>query len=528
MSNITLLDCTLRDGGYINDWNFGEKNIKSIIKKLSLCGTEIIEVGFLTNLAHTNDQSLYADTKELDRAAFYKGNSLIAAMIALGEKELDPISLPDKKDTLLDIIRITFHNNETEIQRAVSYARLLEEKGYKVCMQPVGTAFYTDKELLMLIEIINELNPFAFYLVDTLGSIYKNELIRLLYLIDYNLRDGIKLGFHSHNNLQLSFSNTQEIMAYDSKREFIIDSSAFGMGRGAGNLCTELICRYINTVKEKKYNLTPLLEVIDDYIQPIHSASPWGYSVHYYLAAMHNCHPSYASYLLNKQTLTMSDVNSILISIPKPKRHLFDKSVIRALYYEYQDKPVDEKEALSILKESISDRTVLAIAPGKNAKVYEKQINDFIDENSPIVITVNGEVGDFKSNYIFISNTKRFNFSDKNFASELIITSNLQKPSPETLCVSYSSLYGLGYDESDNSGMMLLRLLRNLGVAKVFLAGFDGFSEDVRDNYFSRDLISSITPESAKAKNAAVKAQLNDLKKDISISFLTPSKYEDK
>ena len=106
---IKILDCTLRDGGYVNNWRFGYKTKKSIVNTLDESNIDIIEVGFLTDLTHNSDDALYSSSDEIDELISENKNR-IAAMIALGEKEMNPISLPLAKDTILDIIRITFHN----------------------------------------------------------------------------------------------------------------------------------------------------------------------------------------------------------------------------------------------------------------------------------------------------------------------------------------------------------------------------------------------------------------------------------
>jgi 4-hydroxy 2-oxovalerate aldolase len=101
----------------------------------------------------------------------------------------------------------------------------------------------------------------------------------MFYIIDHNLNKDIALGFHSHNNLQLSFSNAQELILLNSTRNIILDASVFGMGRGAGNLCTELLIQYINENIIRKYDLMPVLEIIDKYIQHLYTKHSWGYSV---------------------------------------------------------------------------------------------------------------------------------------------------------------------------------------------------------------------------------------------------------
>ncbi len=529
MSSVNLLDCTLRDGGYINNWNFGFNTIKNICNNLLDANMDIIEIGFLTDKTHTTDDSLYYNCDEMEQVLRQdRGNTLIAAMIAIGEKEMNPESLPKAENTVLDIVRITFHHNKEEIEKAVSYARCLMEKGYKVCMQPVGTTIYKDKDLLELIEIVNDLNPYAFYLVDTLGTLYKKELLKFLYLIDYNLNANIKLGFHSHNNLQMSYANAQMILEYHSAREFLIDCSLFGMGRGAGNLCTELITQYMNTEGITAYDMIPIMASIDDYINPIYLSKSWGYSAHYYMAAVHNCHPNYASYLMNKQTLNMNQIDLILRSLPMCSRHIFNKELAEQVYYQFQSRDIDDEIGIEQLRKDIvlSDRTVLILAPGKTILDYKKDIDAFILEEMPIIISINGSYKGYKSDYIFLSNQKRmYGIDYENYNGGVIITSNLPKLREEYIYVDYDKLANQLYQESDNAGLMLIRLLANIGMKKIYVAGFDGFELVAKNNYYARELINNVSPEFIAVKNYSIGKQLSNMMKIIDVEFLTPSLY---
>lgn len=529
MSKISLLDCTLRDGGYINNWQFGNREIKKITRRLVKAGVEIIEVGFLTDLPHTENDSLFGSCKEIDAICPDKGESMVAAMIALGEKEINPSVLPDKSETVLDIVRITFHRDNGEIERAISYARCLMEKGYKVCMQPVGTVAYSDKDLLTLIEKINELCPFAFYLVDTLGSLYNADLLRLIYLADNNLLPEIKLGFHSHNNLQMSFSNAQRIIEHKSSREFIIDCSLYGMGRGAGNLCTELIAKYTNNIGMSSYDIANILDAIDNYIYPIYVNTGWGYNAHYYMAAIHKCHPNYASYFMNKQTLTMNTVNLLLQNLPKDTRHIFSKALAEELYLNMQRSMINDERARKEIYELAKDRTLLILAPGASVKRHRDDIFAFIEKNNPVIISVNIDLDDYDEDCIFISNSKRMLALDYDkYTKKIIVTSNLSALNDSFLRVDYESLCDARYEEQDNAGMMLLRLLKSLGIKKAYLAGFDGFTPNSKNNYFTDKMISIVSDSEAEQKNSAIRSQLSDIKKTMEIEFITPSVYESK
>lgn len=527
MSNVSLLDCTLRDGGYINDWQFGRREIKEIIKLLIKSKIEIIEVGFLTDLPHTKDHSLFGSCEEIDSVCKDKGDAQIAAMIALGEKEINPDRLPPKSDTALDILRITFHKDEEEIRRAADFAKRLMEKGYKVCMQPIGTVAYSDTDLLELVKKINELSPYAFYIVDTIGSFYNDDLLKMVYLIDNNLSPKIKLGFHSHNNLQMSFSNAQKILELRSEREFIVDASLFGMGRGAGNLATELISKYINSIEHSKYDIVNVLEAIENYIFPIYIQHPWGYNVHYYMAATHKCHPSYASYLMNKQTLTMNQVNLLLQNLPKETRHIFNKSIIEKLYQNFQSKALDDSETVTAVSEMIKDKKVLLLAPGASLEEKKDDILAFIERENPLIISVNSVFPSFCEDCVFISNNKRLLSLDYDSCKgKIIVTSNLPALNDKFLKVDYNKLCDFSFDEPDNAGMMLLRLLSNAGLKKVYLAGFDGFATKEIRNYYTKKIADCLPEEEANRKNFSVYTQIKELTERIDVEFITPSIYQ--
>ena len=528
MNNIKILDCTLRDGGYINNWEFGKEIITQIAERLATAHIDIIEVGFLTALPHTEEQSLYANSVELDAVTrnCKETGSKIAAMIALGEKELDPVILPDAKDTNLDIVRITFHNSEKELDKAFRYAECLQTKGYLVCMQPVGTTSYTDKELLELIEKVNCLCPYAFYLVDTLGVLHRRGLAHFVDLIDCNLKPEICLGFHSHNNLQMSYANAQFISEFRTEREFIIDSSIYGMGRGAGNLCTELFAQFENEIGVPRYQMMPIYEVLDDYIYPIFMHLRWGYNAHYYVSATHHCHPNYASFLMNKQTLTMNEVDLILKNIPGEHRYIYNKNLVEELYYNFQNHAIDDTETCQNLSKQISGREVLLLAPGKSLQDHIVQLKEFIEKENPIVFSINAQSCYFHSDYVFISNLKRLYMTDMSKMDvPVILTSNLPNIIRDGIYVDYAALCDKHYEEMDNSGIMLIRLMKKLGLHRVYIAGYDGFSSRPKDNYFDQKLVNSVDLEKMQKKTVSIGKQLKEIKKYMEIVSLTPSKY---
>lgn len=138
MGEIRLLDCTLRDGGYINDWKFGKETISGILDRLALAEIDLIECGFITEKTVNENYSLFADADVIN--GYVKqpsAKSMYVAMIAIGEKEINPELICDAADTIIDGIRITFHPDE--IKKAFEWANILKKKGYNVFIQPVGS-----------------------------------------------------------------------------------------------------------------------------------------------------------------------------------------------------------------------------------------------------------------------------------------------------------------------------------------------------------------------------------------------------
>lgn len=525
-----ILDCTLRDGGYINEWKFGERTIKKVISNLAHSKIDIIECGFIEEKDFDKNKALFNNVERIREYIEPKReNVLYVGMIAQPYISIDKITECD--GTSIDGIRVTFHENEVE--EALSYGKLLMEKGYKVFIQPVGTTSYSDSNLLKLVQRVNILKPYAFYLVDTLGIMYKNDLLRMFHLIDNNLDEHIAIGFHSHNNLQLSFSNAQELLMLHTKRNIIIDSSVFGMGRGAGNLCTELVAHYINENIEQKYDIIPLLEIVDEHLSNFFIETKWGYSIPYYLAAVNQCHPNYASNLLNKQTISVKAINSILKQIPKEKRDIYDKYYIEELYIKYQSHYVNDSENLNKIREMISRRKILIIGPGKSIDLQKKEINDFIKINDPFVFSVNFTPQIFRIDAVFISNLKRFrSLSDVNTNTpentSLITTSNITKSNDySSLVINYSDLLINNPIIIDNAGLMLINLLNRLSIKSVYLAGFDGFSLNKTTNYFSSDMINNSEIEELVKKNKAISEYLSVINREMDIHFITSTVYRD-
>lgn len=524
MSKILLLDCTLRDGGYVNDWRFGERGIPEIAGALATARADCVEIGFLTTEDAVPGRTRFPSAKAALAAAFPSGKpagTLVFGMIVFGKYPIE--SLSPRVPGGLDGLRVTFKKNERDA--ALAFCRRAQELGYLVSVNPTGADAYGDREFLEIVELVNAMRPFALAIVDTLGAMKRRDVARLCMLIDHNLHPDVALCFHSHNNLQLSFANALEVMAVRSSRTFIIDTCVFGMGRGAGNLCTELMMRHINEREPNRYDLIPVLRVIDERISRIFARTPWGYSVPYYLAAVNRCHPNYASFLLSKQTLPVTGIDALLKKIPAEERNEYDKAVIERLYLQYQAHAIDDTPVRERLHAALSGQKLLVLAPGKSLVTEAPSIRKFIEEEKPLVVAINAAPPDIRADFIFVSNAKRFSELSVPAGTQVILTSNVPNAPADALRADYAS-YLNDSALADNAALMLFALLERAGVADVAVAGLDGFSSGGEEDYFSRDLANPAKREGGEdARNALMREQLGRFASRIAFRWITPSRY---
>lgn len=324
MADIKILDCTLRDGGYNNNWKFGCENILNIVKNLSEAGVDFIECGFLKNHSNGKDYSLYSNLNQLEELyQIKKNNSVYCLMINLGEYDLQNLFKQKPENTSL---RIAF--GKQDINAAAEYAKELMRRGFKIFLNPKNFSTFSISELSDMIEKVNRINPFAFSIVDTFGSVKTDDFAAKCTLINSLLMPDIKLCFHSHNNLNLSFNLAKLFIKTCSTRDLIIDSSLAGMGRGAGNLKTEEIAPFLNYEYGKKYDLNTILQTIDyiNYDKPSEKMS-----LIYRLSAIYNCHPNYAKFLIDRNILSAPEAEKILQAIPRANKNLFDDKLIKNL-----------------------------------------------------------------------------------------------------------------------------------------------------------------------------------------------------
>ena len=522
MSDIRILDCTLRDGGYCNSWNFGEDNIEKIISGLGESKIDIIECGFLTDkVIYSSDITKFTNVHEVDRFILKKQASVIYVLLMnYGEYNID--TLPVCGGSAISGIRVAFHKKD--MAEALECCRKIKNKGYKVFVQAMASLTYRDEEFIELIRNVNELMPYSFYIVDSFGGMKRKDLLRLYHLVENNLLDQIVIGFHSHNNMQLAYSNAQAFVDIRGSKDVIVDCSIYGMGRGAGNLNTELFVEYINEHYGFKYELKPLLMIIDEILNNFYKQKYWGFSLPNYLSAKYNSHPNYAGYWDEKKTLQIEDMDELFSVMKESKRVCFDKDYAEELYVKYMMRGPAHEENLEKLLNKINGKKVLVIAPGKSLLKEADMVADFAREEDVITISVNFQYDRCKIDYIFLSNLRRARELSLDNYSNCIVTSNV--PVIDAfLQINYCEYINDIEYVRDNAGLMLINFLIKMGVKQIYVAGIDGYSYDVSQNYVDDKMSIYNSKHMCELVNSSIEKVLRRYSMRTTIEYITTPQY---
>lgn len=529
-----LLDCTLRDGGYVNDWEFGYDNIVNIYERLVSANVDIVEVGFIDERRRYDvNRSIFPDTASVGYTfgKLNRGNSLIVGMIDFGTCGIEKVQ--EQEDSFLDGIRVIF--KKEKMHQAIEFCKQVKAKGYKVFVQAVSITSYDDTTFHELLELVNGMEPYAFSLVDTYGLLHKGDLQRYLQMADEGLKPDIALGYHAHNNFQLAYSNCIELLEHSLKRKLLVDGSLYGMGKSAGNAPIELLSKYMNDHCGKSYHVSQLLEAIDVNILDIYRRTPWGYAFKFYLSASNDCHPNYVTYLQEKRKLSVKSISDILDTISQDKKLLYDADYIEQLYLQYQAKECEDTTDRERLKKLLLDhrekRPILLLGPGKNIDSQKEEVKAYIKKENPIIIAINFLPDDISTHILFISNAKRYvQLSTKlmqlSAQVSIVATSNVTSVSKP---FDYTLNYGSLLDEKawivDNPLIMFLKLLEQFGIKDVSLAGFDGFSTAETANYINENMEHEFTREKAVQLNQDVADSVKRLDGSIMLHFITDTLY---
>jgi len=422
-----ILDCTIRDGGYINSWKFEKGLVREVYRALSKSGVDYIELGFRGTEKYFDPQIYgrwrFSTEEDLSEVTRNISGAKIALMGDYGKIELDDLIL--QKDSCVDLVRVAVNKNN--IFNAIDLLEEIKGKGYKVSLQCMGYSTYTDNEKYDLLDALAKTDLDYVYVADSYGSMFPHQIKS--FLEPFLNIGSIKVGFHAHNSLQMAFANSLEAIRAGCQ---MIDCTIYGMGRAAGNLPTEILISYLANLSPERYNAIPVLNIIDQYFLPIMIKNPWGYQLPFMLSGIFQCHPNYPKRLIDTKEFTIEDIWKALEYIKGKDPVGFKKEIVEEvindgiigycnLYKNTVVKEHDCKISTNKLRSQYQrinrevpyinrhkDRDFLILANGPTLKQFRDQINEFIKKNDPIVMGANYLGGMVIPDYHAFNNKRRF------------------------------------------------------------------------------------------------------------------------
>jgi 4-hydroxy 2-oxovalerate aldolase len=285
--DISVFDCTIRDGGLVNNYHFTDAFVKGVYETCVAAGVDYIEIGKNNSPTLMSEEEFgawnFSKEEDIRRIVGENNTALkIAVMSDIGRTVKEEL-LP-KAESVVDMIRIATYIHQ--IPEAIELIKEAHAKGYETTVNVMAVAKVSEAELDEVLEVLAKTDVDVIYIADTFGSFFPEEIKKLTQkYLTVAQSHGKKIGIHAHNNIQLAFANTMEAM---NAGTHFLDCTISGLGRGAGNCPMELLMGYL---KHPKYKQLPVLEFIEKFIVPLEKELDWGYSIPYMITGQLIEHP---------------------------------------------------------------------------------------------------------------------------------------------------------------------------------------------------------------------------------------------
>ncbi len=524
---INTLDCTLRDGGYYNNWDFDKKLVDNYLHALTKSKVDYVEIGF-RNLSSSIFMGPYAYSRDrfLEKLNISK-NLQLGVMIDTKEvlssengikKTIDTL-LSEKSQSNINLIRFATHFSD--VNSLGKIVKLTKDKGYKIAINLMQTGGKSEEQINRATKYLAQLKEIdVLYFADSLGNMREEDIIKTISLLRNNWHKD--LGIHAHNNKGLALSNT--LVALNNGVNWV-DSTVRGMGRGAGNAETEILLSELNRIYKENYRLDEIYKLAVNDFKILNSEFNWGQSLLYSLAADNNIHPTYIQEMISDSRYNDQRILEAINFMKNIPSASFNKEFLDNFVKNQSKKNYIGKWNAS---NWCKNKEVLIVGSGPSIKRHHEGIIEYIKEYKPTVLSLNinnnieqkfidGYVIAKKSrtvmDSVFYKNLKKPLFASKNIVSDNPDFSKIKKRLKD-----YGMNFGFKkfrieknscYLPNDLAISYALALATIGNAKKISLVGFDGYKQN---NSLQEEMIETI------------KLYKNN-KKNINIYSLTPTSY---
>lgn len=495
--SIVFLDCTLRDGGYYNNWDFSDDLINAYLKSMHAAGVDIVELGlrslknegFKGACAYTTDSFI----RRLSIPDGIKVSVMVNATEFLVSNMIQVLSklFPESSNTSpVSVVRIACHVQEFE--KALPASKWLKNQGYNVVYNLMQIAELSRPEVEDLSRIAAEWDLDALYFADSMGSMGPARTIEVVNWLRKHWHGA--LGIHTHDNLGQALQNT---LAAQSNGVTWLDATVTGMGRGPGNAKTEYLALEIATLRQRSCNIVPLMELIRKSFQAMQKKCGWGTNTYYYLAGKYGIHPTYIQEMLSDSRYSEEDILAVINRLRVEGGKKFTRTTLNSAMDFYQGKPRGNWLPDSL----VSGRTVLLLGTGPGVERHRAALEEFVSKFKPVVLALNTQeqISSHLIDARIACHPVRL-LADCEHHVKLphpLITPASMLPDEVREALSGKALYDFGIEVSkdkfffsDSYGVVPTSLVIAYALAmissghakEILLAGFDGYETDILRN----------------------------------------------
>ena len=527
MKKLINLDCSLRDGGYYNNWDFTDDFINNYLKVLESVNIDYCELGFRFaknsgfkgSCAFTSEKFINSleIPSQLKIAVMINGSEIIDKNNLNFDviKKLIPVKAQQSK---VKLVRVACHSEAIEI--ILPFFDFLADQGYQSACNITQISEKNADDLSNISSLLSNSKVDIIYLADSLGSVIPNQIKYICKSIRSNWSGPI--GIHAHDSQGLALSNTIEAIKNDITW---LDSTITGIGRGPGNAKTEELIVEMDNLLNRDTNLVPLIKIINDKFKPLKDKYMWGTNIFYYLAGKYAIHPTYIQSMLTDFRYQEEDMLASINYLKNKGAKRFNYGDLDQLRNFYKGNPFGTWNSNSIFK----NKEVLIIGPGKQVKKHEKALISFIKKIKPVVLAINTQTlteNDLIDVRVACHPTRLLTDIKTHLKLQepLIIPLSMLPEEFGTYLKGKETLdYGIGISKGEfkceekfslvpNSLVLSysLALVTGGNVNNIYLAGFDGYKDNDARNDEVNDLLS----------------QFKNCYPNSKVTAITPTKYK--
>lgn len=574
---LKVLDCTFRDGGHINNWEFDDRLVRRAYRASSLAGVDYFEVGYRVGPSSPGYDKVgpWARCDDERVASVIEGvisGARPTVMVDYGRAEKQDFS--PKHGSPVVAVRVATYRKT--LGPAIEFAEYIGSLGYEVFLNLMAISHYSPSHLAEAKKLVTASSVRNLYFADSFGSLFPDHVIRIV----RELREieGIRVGFHAHNNMQMAFANCLTAVEHGIS---YVDASIYGMGRGVGNLPLEILISYLQDVSPDRYNTLPLLEIIRSSFLALNQKDRWGYSLAGLISAVFDVHPSYGARLLDHGEYLVEDLWNVMRAVsamedsttfsrelldrvlrsgkivdkrsmgPTTTPHLEALGVHSMAGFNREDEVVGQTQngPPAYLRRH-EGRPFLILANGPSLKQHRDRVERFIQKYNPIILGSNNISDLFVPHYhVFTNRLRFFQYVGTVHEKSQLVVANFFETSfvKEQTSRSFEVIHLRQTDSAlplEDDGYVIsvphvdvavasVSLAVLMGASAVFMAGMDGYQEGMQAEsfHFYRGEIgtedSSLLVEQHKGVCLGLDRAMAMLdKRNLTLVILTPTSHQ--